>query len=114
MGRGYPNEYLSEEERKGIDEQEKRMVLARQRIAQIINTEGFEELIKIILDFSNFNGNNYGEGEGDFAYKEGRRSIFHDLLGTLEEIDPEFYPKLLLKMAGELKDERARNNDTDN
>ena len=75
--------------------------LALANIRTIMGHPGFHELIKKVLDFSNFNGNSYSSDIQEMAYREGRRSMGTDILGLLEDCDPMFYPELLMKWAKE-------------
>lgn len=107
------DEYTTEEEKRQLEDEQRKATVVRLRIREIMETEGFEELIKILLDISNFNGNNYTEVTQRFYHMEGRRSVFSDVLAVLEDCDPTYYPRLLLRIAEDVKNARGNDSNTD-
>jgi hypothetical protein len=107
-------EYATDTDRLKKEDEDKRRTLAISRVRDILETQGFSEIINLVLDISNFNGNNYSNDIKDMVYMEGRRSVCLDLLGFLEDCDPTYYARLLLKRAEDerLKNERRNNDDT--
>ena len=101
-------EYVTEDDKWVEEESRIAYTLLLARITQIKETEGFSEVMNLLLDISNFNGNNYVKEAHEMTYLEGRRSVFHDFLGVLEDCDSTLYPRLLLKRAKELEDGRRK------
>lgn len=94
-------EYLTPEEEEELVKSNKERELMLRRIQGIMQTEGFSEFINLLLDISNFNGNNYTTDNSLLSYMEGRRSVFCDVLAVLEDCDATFYPGLLIKRSRE-------------
>jgi hypothetical protein len=99
-------EVNSEENAEAEKDDKKRNLLRIARIREIMHTKGFYEVVNLVLDISNFNGNNYVPNSDETVYLEGRRSVFIDMLAVLEECDLYYYSKLLKEKAEEVENGR--------
>jgi hypothetical protein len=99
-------EEAGEENAEKEKDDKKRYLLKITRIREIMDTKGFYEVMNLLLDISNFNGNNYVTNSDETVYLEGRRSVFTDMLAVLEDCDLYYYSKLLKEKAMEVENER--------
>lgn len=67
-------------------------------IANLINNPDFAVFIKFLLDKTNFNGNNYSTDKEQLSFLTAKRDVFLDVLFVLDEVDPEYYPRLLMQI----------------
>ena len=89
-----------------IDGKEKRQDRSREieefsfnnSITNLINNPDFSVFIKFLLDKTNFNGNNYSTDKEQLSFLTAKRDVFLDVLFVLDEVDPEYYPRLLLQI----------------
>ena len=89
-----------------IDGKEKRQDRSREieelsfhnSITNLINNSDFAAFIKFLLDKTNFNGNNYSTDKEQLSFLTAKRDVFLDVLFVLDEVDPEYYPRLLLQI----------------
>ena len=70
----------------------------RNSITNLINNPDFSVFIKFLLDKTNFNGNNYSTDKEQLSFLTAKRDVFLDILFVLDEVDPEYYPRLLLQI----------------
>lgn len=85
------------------DYEEKRYKAFKLSIRDAIKLPGGRQLIAHIIELTNVGGHNFTDNERETVYLQGRESIGHDLVGLLTEIDPTFYPQLLLEISKEVK-----------
>ncbi len=89
------NDYEKQQKKDERDaEKERKLLLARVR--DVAQTPAGKDFIWELLSMAGiyattFTGNSQG------AYNEGRRSVGLDIMQLLEEMDPTFYPTLLLQ-----------------
>lgn len=67
-------------------------------ITNLISNPDFAVFIKFLLDKTNFNGNNYSTDKEQLSFLTAKRDVFLDVLFVLDEVDPEYYPRLLLQI----------------
>lgn len=107
-------EYLSEEAVKEFKEAEKLSIRERNALRNLMIQSDFSFLMKILLDITNFNGNNYTEDVNTTYHLGGRSSVMYDLLAVFTDIDPTFYPRTLLTLTErENVDRIERTDDTE-
>lgn len=70
----------------------------RNSIMNLISNPDFAVFIKFLLDKTNFNGNNYSTDKEQLSFLTAKRDVFLDVLFVLDEVDPEYYPRLLLQI----------------
>lgn len=97
-------EYLTKEQREKQKALDKLNALEDNELRGIFNHEGFPRFLMLLLDITNFNGNNYTGERGDTDYMLGRASVFGDILPILDSIDVTLYPRILLNRAKEIKE----------
>ena len=91
-------EYLEEEQIRAMKKSEKATAGERNALRNLMAHKDFYQLIKILLDITNFNGNNYTDDTHLTYHLGGRSYVMYELLSILGEVDPTFYPRTLLKL----------------
>jgi cytochrome oxidase Cu insertion factor (SCO1/SenC/PrrC family) len=98
------SEYTSEEQKRSDKDADKNYKLFVAKVRELTKDSNFEDFVNFLLDTTNFNGNNYTNDNNLTMYLTARRSVFFDVMSVLEEADPTYYPRILLKRAKVIKD----------
>lgn len=96
------SEYLTQDQKRLEKELDKLRALEDNELRELFSHPAFARFVIILMDITNFNGNNYTGERGDTDYLLGRASVFGDILPILDSIDPTMYPRILLNRAKEI------------
>lgn len=91
-------EYLDETQLRAMQETDKITARERSALKNLMEHKDFFILMKILLDITNFNGNNYTEDTHLTYHLGGRSYVMYELLSHLGDVDPTFYPRTILKI----------------
>jgi hypothetical protein len=102
-------EYKTPEEIKEEKAYEALRLRDKELLKDLYRHEGFWVLLQYILGITGYNNHaRLFEDQMSRDFNLGAASVFPSLMEVLDEIDPEIYPKLLIRIVGE-HDARSKN-----
>lgn len=104
---GVAREYLDEAKIQEMKQAEKASAAERSALRNLMEHKDFFIFMKILLDITNFNGNNYTEDTHLTYHLGGRSYVMYELLNYLGAVDPTYYPRILLKIMEADNDNRT-------